>query len=247
MHRFYLPPENCRGTILTLLERDAHHAMNVLRIKSRERVAVLNGAGDEFDCEVTSASKKSVQLSVLEKKIHPPPPFQITLIQAIPKGKMMDWIIEKATELGAARIIPLLAERVVTRLDAHEAGEKRDKWQHIAIEAIKQCGQPWLPRVETPLMPKDFVARGEKFELPLVGSLQSDSLHPRKFFRRFSETNKRPPQSVAIWVGPEGDFTPEEMELIKSSGGLPITLGPLVLRCETAAMYCLAIANYEMR
>src|SRR5439155_15904498 len=109
--------------------------------------------------------------------------------------------------------------------------------QAIAIEAIKQCGNPWLPRVEPPLTPAAFLARQEQFELPLIASLQGETRHPRQYFEAFREKHAREPRSICIWVGPEGDFTPEEIHAVKSAGASPITLGPLVLRTETAAIY----------
>jgi 16S rRNA (uracil1498-N3)-methyltransferase len=246
MHRFYLPLRECLGTKLSLTEREAHHAAQVLRIRQGEPVVVLDGAGHELFCEAASVSKKNVTLTVREKKFAPPLPYQITLLQAIPKGKIIESIIQKATELGVARIVPLLSERVLTHLDKESSAEKLDKWQLTTIEAIKQCGQQWLPRVDAPISPKDFLARGENFELPLVASLQNDSRHPREYFEKFAAEKKRKPQSVCIWVGPEGDFSPTEMAMIKSAGIFPISLGQLVMRCETAAVYCLSILNYEL-
>lgn len=245
MHRFYLPAQESHGTILTLLEREAHHAAQVLRVRTGDEVVVLDGAGHELICDVGSVSKKNVALSVREKKFTPPLPYQITLLQAIPKGKIMESIIQKATELGVARIVPLLSERVVTHLDKESSADKREKWQLTTIEAIKQCGQAWLPRVDAPITPKDFVSHAEQFDLPLVASLQNDSRHPREYFEKFFAEHKRKPQSICIWVGPEGDFSPTEMTALKSAGMLPVTLGRLVLRSETAAVYCLSFLNYE--
>jgi 16S rRNA (uracil1498-N3)-methyltransferase len=246
MHRFYLPPEICRGPILNLTHREAHHAAQVLRVQTGEEVSVLDGAGNEFRCETTFVSKKNVELKIVEKTFTPPLPSQITLIQAIPKGKIIESIIQKATELGAARIVPVLTERVATHLDDAAAEDKAEKWRLTTIEAIKQCGQPWLPKIEKPVALKTFLASRETFELSLVGSLQNDSKHPREYFTAFFAREKRKPKTACVWVGPEGDFSPEEMTMIKSSGALPITLGRLVLRCETAAIYCLSILNYEL-
>ena len=246
MHRFYLPANESQGTTLTLTDREAHHSAQVLRVRTGETVVVLDGAGHELICDIEFVSKKSVTLFVREKKFTPPLPYQITLLQAIPKGKIIESIMQKATELGVARIVPLLSERVVTHLDTESSPEKLEKWQLTTIEAIKQCGQPWLPQVDAPLTPKEFLARGEKFDLPLVASLQNDSRSPREYFEKFETDKKRKPQSVCIWVGPEGDFSPAEMTEIKSAGTLPMTLGRLVLRCETAAIYGLSILNYEL-
>ena len=247
MHRFHLPPDQCRGDALTLEGAEAHHALRVLRIREGERVAVLDGAGQILSCEVTGAAQRSLSLRAIERRTTPPPLSAITLIQAVPKGKIIENIIQKATELGAARIVPILSERVVTQISSEDAQARAEKWQHIAIEAIKQCGSPWLTKVEAPVPLDVFLTRTEKFELPLVGCLEPDSRHPREHFERFFSAQKRAPKAVAVWVGPEGDFTPDEYAAIKSSGAFPISLGPLVLRVETAAIYCLSIVSYELR
>lgn len=247
MHRFYLPPEECRGATLTLREREAHHALHVLRIRDEENIIVLDGAGQELPCVVRSHDRNSVSLEVLERRTIPPLPYSITLLQALPKGKIIEDIIQKATELGAARIVPILSERVVTHLDAENAEAKTAKWQSVAVEAIKQCGNAWLPKVEVPMAPETFLARQEKFELPLIGCLESDSRNPREWFKQFSSEHKRLPHSLCVWVGPEGDFSPAEYRVIRQAGALPITLGPLVLRTETAATFCLSVLNYELQ
>ena len=106
----------------------------------------------------------------------------------MPKGKIIESIIQKAVELGVRRIVPLLTERVVTRLNDKDVLEKQVKWQQVAIEAIKQCGAVWLPKIEIPMTPAQFLARGEKFDLSLVGSLQTERRHPRECFREFEGT-----------------------------------------------------------
>jgi 16S rRNA (uracil1498-N3)-methyltransferase len=247
MHRFHLPPNDCRGEALTLAGAEAHHALRVLRVQDGERVTVLDGAGTILDCEVTGRARDTLALRVREKSSAAPLPCAITLLVGVPKGKIIESIIQKATELGVARIVPLLAERVVTQLDADGAEAKVEKWQHIAIEAIKQCGSPWLPRVELPVTPAQFLARREICDLAFVGSLEPGSRHPRVWFEEFLALHKQLPANVAVWVGPEGDFTAAEYAAIQKGGALPITLGPLVLRVETAATYCLSVVNYELR
>lgn len=243
MHRFHLPPEECRQSTLHLAGREAHHALHVLRLRSGDKAVVLDGAGSEFLCQAAGSSRNTLEMKVLEKKSFPPP-CQVTLLQAVPKGKLIENIIEKATELSAARIVPLQTERTIPRFE-QDAADKTEKWQLVAIEATKQCGAAWLPKVEMPMSPKDFLSRGEQFELPLVASLQPGARHPRECFRTFQTQHRRHPRSVSIWIGPEGDFTLAEIEMLQNAGALPITLGPLVLRTETAAIYCLSIINYE--
>jgi 16S rRNA (uracil1498-N3)-methyltransferase len=246
MHRFYLPPASTRGDSLRLDGREAHHALHVLRLQRGDLVTVLDGVGNEFLCAVETSSRHAVTLSVSLKNFTPPLPCSITLLQAVPRGKIIESIIQKAVELGARRIVPLLTERVVTQLDAEDAAVKREKWQQVAIEAIKQCGAAWLPQIEAPMTTERYLARKEKFDLSLVGSLQKERRHPRECFREFQAQHGRLPQSVGVWIGPEGDFTPEELEAIQASGALPISLGRLVLRVETAAIYCLSFLNYEL-
>ena len=247
MHRFYLPPELCRGDIIQLPENEAHHAARVLRLEAGELVTVLDGAGHVIDCEVREATKRNVTLAALKKTFSPPLPCQITLIQAMPKPKALDYIVQKATELGAARIIPLLTERVIAHVDERSAPDKAAKLQPVAIEAIKQCGSPWLTKIEPPFSLKNFLARHEPFDLSLVASLQTGSRHPREFIQKYRDAHKHLPKTASIWIGPEGDFSPGEMELILSSGALPVTLGSLVLRSDTAAIYSLSVLNYELQ
>jgi 16S rRNA (uracil1498-N3)-methyltransferase len=240
MHRFYLPPPQCQGPVLTLTGAEAHHALDVLRVKTGEPVVILDGAGREYSCAVRSLERKTVTLAVEQTHSSPAPACRVTLVQAIPKGKLLETIIQKATELGAFRVIPLLSERVTTRLEDESVKHKAEKWRHTAIEAIKQCGQRWLPQVEEPVTLPALLARGENFDLSLVGSLRSDARHPREYFQ------KRP-GAIRIWIGPEGDFTDSELAAIRGAGGCPISLGPLVLRSDTAALYALSVVSYELQ
>jgi 16S rRNA (uracil1498-N3)-methyltransferase len=245
LHRFYLPSPDCRGDVLQLDGREAHHALRVLRLKPGDDALVLDGAGNEFVCLVETAGKDRLSLRVKLRNFVPPPACAITLFVGIPKGKIIESIIQKSVELGARTIAPLLTERVVTRLDEKGAAEKREQWQQVAIEAMKQCGAPRLPEIKTPATIKHFL-REERAELQLAGSLQKERRHPRDVFREFQQTHARLPQSAAVWIGPEGDFTPDELHAIQNAGAHPISLGRLVLRVETAAIYCLSILNYEL-
>jgi 16S rRNA (uracil1498-N3)-methyltransferase len=246
MRRFYLPPEQCQEGTLWLTGDAAHHAVDVLRLRRGEMVLVLNGAGAAFLCRTEDAHRDRVRLSVQQRHPLPPPPCRVTLVQALPKGPAFDSIIRSATELGVARIVPLLAERVVARLAGAQALDKAEKWQRAAVEAIKQCGLGWLPVVEPPVTLKDWLARRELFDLPLLASLQTGSRHPRHYFDAFLAQFGHPPRTACVWVGPEGDFTPMETVAIRAAGGLPMTLGPNVLRVDTAATYCLSVLNYEL-
>jgi len=202
MHRFYLPPAQCHPPVLTLTGGEAHHARDVLRLGRGDEVSVLDGAGRVFHCTVDTVGRREVTLAVVRFDSAAAPLARVTLLQAVPKGKIMESIIQKATELGTARIIPLISERVVMKLDEAGALDKAEKWQAVAVEAIKQCGQPWLPEVAAPVSLPAFLAQGEAFDLALVGSLQGDGWHVRQCFQTYEAQHARRPQTVGAWIGP---------------------------------------------
>jgi 16S rRNA (uracil1498-N3)-methyltransferase len=248
MHRFYLPPSQADAPTLTLTESDAHHALHVLRIRENETVVVLDGAGHEFLCVVTDLDRKSgtVRLRVVQKNTVAPLPYRLALAQAVTKAKTMDLIVQKATELGVHQIVPILSERSVSQIEEGSASSKLEKWHATMVESIKQCGSPWLPQIAAPQSAQKFLAQAERPELTLLASLQPDAAHPRGAFESFFQERGRMPRSVCVWVGPEGDFTPAEINLVRQAGAYPITLGPLILRSETAAIYCISVINYEL-
>ncbi len=145
MHRFHLPPNDWSAATLTGSE--AHHARSVLRLAPGARVTLFDGQGREATAEISALDSAAVQLRILHEVVTPPLRARITLAQAIPKGKNMDLIVQKAVEIGAAEIFPLLSARTVVQLDAESAVQKQAKWQTVALEAAKQCGQNWLPHV----------------------------------------------------------------------------------------------------
>jgi 16S rRNA (uracil1498-N3)-methyltransferase len=283
-HRFYISPNEWNPDALVLRGTEAHHARNVLRMKRGQKVALFNGRGREITGEIADLSRDEIRFRKLHEAETAPLRCSITLGQAIPKGKNMDLIVQKAVEIGVSNIVPLISERTIVDLDPKEAAQKQAKWQQIAIEAAKQSGQNWLPPVHAPRKLKDFfspdsVATGlpawpesdegrrpvAKIEtshptsqrygaassdvvtdLRLIGSLQSDAKHLKKILANYQNAHGHRPASVLMLVGPEGDFTPAELALAKSHGCLPITLGPIILRVETAAIYCLSVLSYEL-
>ena len=246
MHRFYISPDNWNPRELRLRDGEAHHARDVLRMKPGDRVVVFNGRGREITAEIVDLARDEIALRQLQATETPPLRCRISLGQAIPKGKNMDFIVQKAVEIGAAEIAPLISERTIVDLDSKEAEQKRAKWQQIAVEAAKQCGQNWLPTVQTPRKLKDFFASQTSQGLRLIGSLQPDALHLKHILSEYRERHGDRPQTILMMVGPEGDFTPAELALAKSNNCRPITLGPIILRVETAAIYCLSVLSYEL-
>ena len=247
MHRFYISPDNWDSQALALTGAEAHHARNVLRVRTGEKVVLFNGQGREITAEIIDLGGEEIRLRKLHEAETPPLQCRIVLGQAIPKGKNMDLIVQKAVEIGAAEIAPIISDRTVVQVDSESAAQKQTKWQQIAIEAAKQCGQNWLPRVHIPRKLGEFFSALEaSFDLRLIGSLQPDAQHLKKILTNYSSDHGDRPRSVMMLVGPEGDFTPAELALARRHGCQPITLGPIILRVETAALYCLSVLSYEL-
>lgn len=244
MHRFLIAPDAARLDLVTLVGDEAHHASRVVRVQAGEVVTLLNGAGTELTGEVHGVDRRAVSIRIISRREHSRPPARVTLVQAIAKGTAMEGLVHRAVELGCGRIIPLLAERSVSRPEDGES--KREKWQAIADEACKQSGNPWRLLVERPITPTAWLADRVPDELLLIGSLADAPTPLRKRFAEFRSRTGTHPKSVSVLVGPEGDFSPAEYALFREAGAQAITLGPLVLRVETAATVLLGLVAQEL-
>lgn len=239
MPRFHLPPESWQAGILA--GDEARHLSQVLRIKPGETITVFDGLGRRAEAEVLTVSRDQISLKLGEAQSPPPPLPAITLAQAIPKGKNMDLIVQKAVELGIANIQPL-----VTRNTIVQPGEgKSDKWRRNALEACKQCGQDTLPQIADPLPFDRWLDRGAGVppaadSLKLIASLAPGAKPLRDVLHAHPGTT-----AATLLVGPEGDFTPEETAAALDAGFLPVSLGDIVLRVETATLFCLSALRYE--
>src|ERR1700745_945929 len=195
MHRFYISPEDWNPGALGLAGAEAHHARDVLRMRVGEKLVIFNGRGHEVTAEIVDLGVDEIELRKLHEAETPPLQCRIVLGQAIPKGKNMDLIVQKAVEIGAAEIAPIISDRTIVQIDSESAAQKQSKWRQIAIEAAKQCGQNWLPRVHTPKKLAELfsAAAAESFDLRLIGSLQPDAQHLKEILADYSSEHQHRP------------------------------------------------------
>ena len=245
-YRAYLSAAEIDAAEIRLSPEESHHLVTVNRCGRGDPVTVFDGRGREWLTECTDASKSATVLRVKETRQAKSLPYEITLAQALPKGTTMDDIVRQATEVGAARIVPLLSERTQVHLDGDRADKKIEKWRTAAIEAAKQCGNPWLPEIAPLQNFAAFVASAKDYDLKLVASLHAGTTTLKKSLAGYAAKHGRAPRKALWLVGPEGDFSPGEMTAAISAGFQPITLGPLVLRSDTAAIYALSILSHEL-
>ncbi len=242
---FCLPPVTDPSEIV-LSEAESHHLVAVNRAKAGDTVVAFDGRGAEWICELADAAKREARLKVRFAQKAKPVPWRITLGQAIPLGGAMDSIVRKATEIGVSVIVPLESERTQVHLDGDRSDRKIGKWQTAALEAAKQCGNPWLPEIGPVTTASTFMETATGYDLKLIASLQPGARSLKSMLAQYRASHERPPANVLWLVGPEGDFTAAEMGCSRAGGFEPISLGPLVLRCETAAVYALSILSYEL-
>jgi 16S rRNA (uracil1498-N3)-methyltransferase len=225
---------------------ESHHLVAVNRCSRGDPVVVFDGQGREWLTECIDPGKHAAVLRVKENRPAMNRAFSIALAQALPKGSTMDEIVRQATEVGASRIMPLISERTQVHLDAERAGKKAEKWRTTAIEAAKQCGNPWLPEISPVQDLAAFLAAPPAHELRLVASLHAGTTTLKTALSNFHRKHGHAPHSALWLVGPEGDFSPTEMTAAITAGFVPVTLGPLVLRSDTAALYALSILSNEL-
>ena len=240
-------PAPVQGTI-SLPAGESHHLVTVNRARTGDTVVAFDGHGTEWTCELTDARKAGATLKVNSTHTRAPLPCAITLGQALPKGGVMDDIVRHVTELGAARIVPIETERTQVHLDGDRSDKKVEKWRVAALEAAKQCGNPFLPEVTAVQSLAAFLASDavHAAQLKLVASLHPGARSLRECLNAYRTQHGGSSPKSAVWlVGPEGDFSPAEMAVLQAAGFFPVTLGPLVLRCDTAATAALAVLSYE--
>jgi len=237
--RFHLPPDAWSSPHLTLTSDEAAHCSRVMRKQPGDVVEIFDGAGRVAVCEITHVSKSEVRAQITAESRVEPFSTSIHLLPALIKAEPFEWLLEKAVELGATSIQPVITERTVIHLDAAQTEKKLAKWRRHMIESAKQCHTPFVPELKAPVAFAAGLHVTANFKL-----IPALSEHTRTL-KQALPTDK--PASVAVLIGPEGDFTPEEEAQAFSAGFMPVTLGPLILRAETAAIATLAILGHELR
>ncbi len=242
--RFHIQPGNWEADSLQLDGDEARHCSQVLRHREGDEVAVFDGQGRTARCRISKIAKHEVLLDALAIEQAPQPAFRITLAPALIKAEAWEWLLEKATELGASAIQPVITERSIVHLHARDTAKKMGKWNRILIESCKQCGLPWLPELKPPMPLKAFLSSGQPGDLNLVAALAGQTMSVKT---AVALSSAKPPHSIRVLTGPEGDFSPAELSSILAAGFSSITLGPQTLRAETAAIVSLALLAEELR
>ncbi|OGX26635.1 MAG: hypothetical protein A3J51_02165 [Omnitrophica WOR_2 bacterium RIFCSPHIGHO2_02_FULL_45_21] len=234
--RIYCPPENITQNKITIFDHaQLHHLVDVMRRRVGDRLSIFDGQSLEYECVIDKITKDMAELTINSlKKISQEKGLRVILACAIPKKAKIDFIIEKATELGVERIIPLQTERAIVRIYPDRARGKLRRWQMIAKEAAKQCGRITLPLIEpvTPFI--DALTELKEYDLAIIPNLGVGNQDIEKVMSNFKG------KSVIVFIGPEGDFSECEIELAKASGCKGVSLGNLTLKVDTAAIAVVA-------
>ena len=241
MSRFYVPREAVSGAKITVTGDEAHHIRDVMRLKVSDNVVCFDGTGREYAGVIKEIGQKAVIVGIIRtsepkaKDAH-----TITLIQAIPKKEKMDYIVQKATELGANCIIPVMTERTIVDWDQKKRDSSLERWQRISREASKQCGRLDLPEIRPVAGFKEALKAVAGQDLALIAALSGDAISLKNALQGAK------PRSIVIAIGPEGDFSPKEIEEAKASGFKLVDLGRRVLKSDTAGLAVLSVINYEL-
>ena len=189
---------------------------------------------------MSSCGKQSAELEVVRSEVLPRPEPRIVLLQALIREQKMDLVVEKGTELGVMRIVPVSVERSVVKLARNAVPGRIERWRRIALGAVKQCGGCWIPEICPVMTLEDALSDAKSADIRLVGSLEPDARPLRPVLEKARADRAR---TACILIGPEGDLTPSELAAAKRSGFTAISMGPAVLRAETAAIGMVAIAR----
>jgi 16S rRNA (uracil1498-N3)-methyltransferase len=234
MHRFFI--DRIQGEIVSLTDTEQlHHLKDVLRLKVNDGVSIFDGEGNDYAGVITGIDKRQVEIKVKQVRSANKTSLKLTVACAIPKGSRMDEVIDYLTQLGVERIIPMRTERTVVKLDSAKTEARLKRWQKIAQSAAQQSQRSRIPVIESVARFEDVILNSQDYDLKLIPNLSGE----RKPIREVVAETR--PKDVLVLVGPEGDFTAEEVGLALSQGFIAVSLGDTVLRVATAAI---AVASY---
>ncbi len=219
---------------------DANHIASVLRSKIGEEIVICDGEGTDYYCTLSEVDKKRVVAKIdSQSAVSSEPKVEITLYQGLPKSDKMELIIQKCVEIGLVRIVPVKTEFAVAKLDGKE-DKKRERWQKIAESAAKQCGRGKIPLVDSAMTFAQAVEDSRSMDGRIIPYENETEFGIKQFAKDFNG------KSIAVFIGPEGGFSPKEIELAKKDGITSVTLGKRILRTETAGLVTGAILLYEL-
>ena len=243
MYHFFVTPEQVKGEEIQIVGSDVNHIKNVLRMKIGEELQISDGNNKKYLCEIASMTSDEVCLQIKEElKSDTELPSKIYLFQGLPKSDKMEFIVQKAVELGAYEIIPVATKRAVVKLDDKKASKKVERWNAISEGAAKQSGRNVVPEVKSVMSYKEAIQYAESLDVILI---------PYELAEGMEETRQiiegiQPGQSIGIFIGPEGGFETQEVEYAMEHGAKAITLGKRILRTETAGLTTLSILMYHL-
>ena len=237
MHTFYLDGAADVGAVVALPKEEAKHALKVLRLSVGEEICVLDGCGGRFAAVLDSASGEGAQVRLTEALPANEPPVKVTLYQGLPKADKLDFIVQKVTELGAGCVVPVKMERCVVKSDAKDGAKRQERLDRIAREASKQCRRACAPEIAEPLTWKQCFMKMQAHDLVLVPWEDAEGYNLKRAFSEFGGA-----KDIGIVIGPEGGMSASEVDALRELGARIVTLGPRILRAETAAIASVAMA-----
>lgn len=247
MNRFFVSPIDIdlENKDIKITGEDVKHISKVLRLTTEDLVEVCDGEKHEYIGKIKNISKEYILLDIVEKReIQREAPVEISLYQSIPKGAKMEFIIQKTIELGVNNIIPVSTERSIVQFKDNKDREKKvDRWQKIAEEAAKQSKRGVIPKIHMPISFKDALNHGKSNQLNIIAYEKEESNGIRDLINKEKNNNIN---KIGIWIGPEGGFSREEISLATTENLQSITLGPRILRTETAGLAVSTIIMYEL-
>lgn len=246
LHRFFVPPDWLEEDRVTIVGSLVHQIRNVLRLGPGDHIVVLDNSGWEREVEITRVGKEHVSGRVVDKRLASGEPrTQITLYQSVLKGRRFEFVLQKGTELGIVEFVPLISDRcLIASLD--DVDKKGERWQRIILEAAEQSRRGRLPCLRPAMFFHSACENARQGGLSLIPWEEARDVEGITSLRSVLRGAGQPPFSVNIFVGPEGGFTPGEIELARQYGLIPISLGPRILRAETAGLVAAAAILYEL-